>query len=69
MTAPRPRPPRPLTVRECADAMHVSKMTVYRLIHDGILPAFQIRRQFRVPANELDRYMRDAQVIPDWAME
>ena len=65
MTAPRP----PLTVQECATAMRVSKMTVLRLIHSGELPAFKIRHQFRVPVNELERYVRRAAVVPDEVAE
>ncbi|HMC71487.1 MAG TPA: helix-turn-helix domain-containing protein, partial [Mycobacteriales bacterium] len=31
-----------LTVREVADAMRVSTMTVYRLIRSGALPAIRV---------------------------
>ncbi len=50
----RPEPARPgpppalLTVSEVAAALRVSKMTVYRLIHSGELPALLVRRSFRV---------------------
>ena len=68
MTAPG-RPRRPLSVQQCADTLGVSKMTVFRLIHSGALPAMRIGQVFRVPANELDRFMRGAVVVPDWAKE
>ena len=37
-----------LTVAEVAAMMRVSKMTVYRLVHDGDLPAVRVGRSFRV---------------------
>lgn len=41
--------PRFMTVSEVADVMRVSKMTVYRLIHAGELPAIRVGKSFRVP--------------------
>ncbi|GAA3883550.1 hypothetical protein GCM10022381_27160 [Leifsonia kafniensis] len=38
-----------LTVAEVAEMMRVSKMTVYRLVHSGELPAIRFGRSFRVP--------------------
>ena len=38
-----------LTVAEVAEMMRVSKMTVYRLVHAGELPAIRIGRSIRVP--------------------
>ncbi len=43
-----------LTVAEVADVMRVSKMTVYRLVHSGELPAVRFGRSFRVPASAVD---------------
>ena len=39
-----------LTVAEVAGLMRVSKMTVYRLVHNGELPADRVGRSFRVHA-------------------
>ena len=39
-----------LTVAEVAALMRVSKMTVYRLVHNGELPAVRVGRSFRVHA-------------------
>ncbi|BBZ35422.1 MULTISPECIES: cell division/environmental response transcriptional regulator [Mycobacteriaceae] len=39
-----------LTVAEVASLMRVSKMTVYRLVHNGELPAVRVGRSFRVHA-------------------
>ncbi len=38
-----------LTVAEVADLTRVSRMTVYRLIHSGELPAVRFGRSYRVP--------------------
>ncbi len=39
-----------LTVAEVAALMRVSKMTVYRLVHNGELPAVRVGHSFRVHA-------------------
>jgi excisionase family DNA binding protein len=49
-----------LTVAEVAKLMRVSKMTVYRLVHSGDLPAVQIGRSFRVPEQAVHDYLRAA---------
>jgi excisionase family DNA binding protein len=47
-----------LTVAEVAAVMRVSKMTVYRLVHGGELPAIRVGRSFRVPADAVNEYLR-----------
>jgi excisionase family DNA binding protein len=47
-----------LTVAEVASIMRVSKMTVYRLVHSGELPAVRVGRSFRVPEKAVDDYLR-----------
>ena len=49
-----------LTVAEVASVMRVSKMTVYRLVHSGELPAVRVGRSFRVPEQAVHEYLRDA---------
>ncbi len=49
-----------LTVNEVADLMRVSRMTVYRLVHSGELPAVRVGRSFRVPQDALDAYLRSS---------
>lgn len=52
-----------LTVAEVAQMMRVSKMTVYRMVHAGELPAIRFGRSFRVPesaiADALTRHAAD----------
>ncbi len=49
-----------LTVAEVAAVMRVSKMTVYRLVHGGELPAVRVGRSFRVPEQAVHDYLRAA---------
>ena len=46
-----------LTVAEVASIMRVSKMTVYRLVHSGELPAVRVGRSFRVPEQAVNDYL------------
>jgi len=46
-----------LTVAEVANLMRVSKMTVYRLVHGGTLPAVRVGRSFRVPEQAVNDYL------------
>ena len=66
-SAANPRPPDPalsdvrfLTVAEVASVMRVSKMTVYRMVHSGDLPAVRVGRSFRVPERAVHDYLRAA---------
>ena len=47
-----------LTVAEVADMMRVSKMTVYRMVHSGELPAIRFGRSFRVPDSAVAAVLR-----------
>lgn len=51
-----------LTVAEVAGVMRVSKMTVYRMVHSGELPAVRVGRSFRVPAKAVRDYLAGAYV-------
>ena len=50
------------TVAEVASLMRVSKMTVYRLVHSGELPAVQVGRSFRVPESAVHDYLKSSLV-------
>lgn len=47
-----------LTIAEVAARMRVSKMTVYRLVHSGELPALRVGRSFRVTEDDVNEYLR-----------
>jgi len=53
-----------LTVAEVATMLRVSKMTVYRMVHSGDLPAMQVGRSFRVPERAVHDYL--AAGLGDW---
>lgn len=56
--------PRFMTVNEVADVMRVSKMTVYRLIHAGELPAIRVGKSFRVPQGAVDQLLESSWETP-----
>jgi len=47
-----------LTVDEVAKELRVSRMTAYRRVHDGSIPALRIGRNIRVTEKALDAYIR-----------
>ena len=49
-----------MTVAEVAAVMRVSKMTVYRMVHSGELPAVRVGRSFRVPEKAVQDYLKSA---------
>ena len=49
-----------LTIAEVAEMMRVSKMTVYRLVHAGDLPAVRVGRSFRVHAEAVNEYLNSS---------
>ncbi|MER6075212.1 helix-turn-helix domain-containing protein [Streptomyces sp. NPDC001817] len=49
-----------LTVAEVASVMRVTKMTVYRLVHSGHLPAVRVGRSFRIPEQAVHVYLRES---------
>lgn len=54
-----------MTVAEIADLLEVSKMTVYRLVHDGTLPAINAgKRSYRVRRADVAAYIKKQTVSP-----
>ena len=51
-----------LTAAEVAEQLRVSKMTVYRLVQRGELPAVRVGRNYRIRERELRAYL-DAQIV------
>ena len=46
-----------LTVNEVADLLRVSRMTVYRLIKNGELPALRVGRSYRLREEDVHTYL------------
>ena len=49
------------TVAEVAELMRVSKMTVYRMVNAGELPAIRFGRSYRVPEAAVEALIRPPQ--------
>lgn len=54
-----------LTIAEVANVLRVSKMTIYRLVHDGQIPSMRIGKSLRVPVSALDAYLGKGDNGPD----
>lgn len=46
-----------MTVAEVADIVRVSRMTVYRMVHSGELPAVRVGNSYRVPKAAVDELL------------
>lgn len=45
------------TIAEVAQLMRVSKMTVYRLVHSGDLPAIRVGKSYRIPVSAVEQIL------------
>jgi excisionase family DNA binding protein len=57
-----PSGPRFLTASEAAEQLRVSKMTIYRLIRAGKIPAVQVGKSYRVRVDDLEGYLNSSYV-------
>lgn len=53
------------TVSSIAEEMKLCKMTVYRLISSGRLPAVKVGRSYRVKQSDFEAYLRKAKADGD----
>lgn len=60
-----PTAPRFLTVAEVADMARVSRMTVYRMVHAGDLPAIRVGKSFRVPEAAVEEMLSQGLPLSD----
>lgn len=51
--------PKFLTVAEVAELARVSRMTVYRMVHSGELPAVRVGKSYRVPQAAVEQMLSD----------
>jgi excisionase family DNA binding protein len=62
--APRPKKRREsLGPRRAAEVLGVSMTTIYRMIHQGDIPAFRVRKCLRITVANLLAYRRENRVI------
>ncbi|AZQ77180.1 MAG: helix-turn-helix domain-containing protein [Flaviflexus sp.] len=52
-----PSAPQFMTVAEVAELARVSRMTVYRMVHSGDLPAVRVGNSYRVPTEAVDELL------------
>lgn len=62
---PEPSQVRLYTVAEVAGLFRVSRMTIYRLVHAGDLPAIRVGRLLRIPASALTAVLTPAGERPE----
>jgi len=53
-----------LNVEDIAAELGINKMTVYRMLEAGTIPAYRFGRLYRVKPEDLDAYIRDSRVSP-----
>ena len=46
-----------LTIDEVAQTLNLSKMTIYRYINGGKLPAYKFGREFRIEPKEFEAFL------------
>jgi excisionase family DNA binding protein len=51
-----------MTIAEVAEALRVSKMTVYRLVNSHAIHAVRFGRSYRVPESAVESYIEHAAV-------
>ena len=47
-----------LTVNEVADILRVSKLTIWRYIEAGKLPAYKVGRDWRIDQEEFEKFLQ-----------
>jgi excisionase family DNA binding protein len=65
----QPSAPRFLTVAEVAQLARVSRMTVYRMVHAGDLPAIRVGKSFRVPEAAVEEMLSEGLPLPESTAE
>lgn len=53
-----------LSTKEAARRLGLTTRTVYRLIDEGQIPAYKFGRVIRLQADEVDRFINQAQIQP-----
>ena len=55
--------PKTLNAKEAGQMLGVSRGVVYRLIHDGTIPALRLGKKLRVPVAALEKMLQDPRPI------
>ncbi len=54
-----------LTVNEVADILRVSKLTIWRYIEAGKLPAYKVGRDWRVDESEFEKFLQTRRSVKE----
>jgi len=47
-----------MTVKEVAEHLHISRLTIYKMVKNGRMPAFRIGTDYRFDAEAIDRWTK-----------
>jgi excisionase family DNA binding protein len=64
VTTAQPGPHPLITVVEVANALRVSRATVYRLVRSGVLPGKRVGKSVRVARRVVEQFLHDADAPP-----
>jgi len=53
-----------LTTKDLQQLLHVDRSTIYRMAESGQLPAIKVGRQWRFPADRINRWLEDRNMRP-----
>jgi putative molybdopterin biosynthesis protein len=54
-----------LTIDEVSKTLNLSKMTIYRYINAGKLPAYKFGREFRIEPKDFDDFLKENKIKID----
>lgn len=54
----------PMTVKELSDYLRLDRMTIYKMLKEGVLPASRIGHQWRFFRADIDKWIRSKRVGP-----
>ena len=55
----------PMTVRELSEYLKLDRMTIYKMLKEGNLPAARIGRQWRFFRSDIDAWIRSQSTGPN----
>ena len=53
-----------LTTKDLQQLLHVDRSTIYRMAESGRLPAIKVGRQWRFPADRINRWLEQRDLAP-----
>jgi excisionase family DNA binding protein len=51
-----------MTLEELGEYLRINKITLYRLVQNGEIPASKVGRQWRFKQSEIDRWLKDQRI-------